>query len=139
MTMWLYFTSCKAPRRHEAAKNTPPGVNQSSAGTFHRAWMQSQTLASPRHPPDDWVPAATRLQQGRRVGQRRVGPTCLAADGFVDGALRAGHASAGRPLGRRLPVDQPVEKKKKKKNTITIEALYVYKCFQYSPSQARGG
>lgn len=39
------------------------------------------------------------LSRGRHVGERGGGHTCFTADGFVDGALSAGRAAAGRALG----------------------------------------
>lgn len=105
MTMWLYFPSWKALWRHEAAANTPwcesvlrrefPPCLGIVTHTGSTAWTRYL-----------WAAVATRSQEGRHVGEWRVGPTCFGADGVIDGALRAGHTSAGCALRRRLPVDQ---------------------------------
>lgn len=148
MTMWLYFTSCKAPRRHEAAKNTPPGVNQSSAGTFHRAWMQSQTLAS-QHRRDTRPTTGCPRQQGRnKVGQcgPAEGGTHLSCRRWLRRRCAESWTRLRRPATRKTSACRSASGEREKKNkttmlnlTITIETLYIYKCFQYSPAQARGG
>lgn len=108
MTMWRSLTTWAALRRHELAKNTPPpGVNQAPAGNSHRAWMQSRHGGGT----DAIPPGLRRRQDYGKVGvwtseAGGAGPTCFTTDGFIHAALGAAHTSAGRTLGRSLPVDQ---------------------------------
>lgn len=45
-------------------------------------------------------------------------PTCLVADGFVDGTLAAGRAPAGRALGGRLPGGRTREEEVKRETSV---------------------